>query len=53
MNINMCHKTFADIDIRDPFFQSLIDDYPEFENWFKKRVKRNVRNIVIYKSRAC
>ena len=51
MNINMSHKTFADIDIRDPFFQSLIDDYPGFENWFKKNINEEV--FVQYNSKGC
>ena len=34
---NMKRKTFAEIDLNDPFFQSLKDDYPEFEQWFKRK----------------
>lgn len=37
MNINMNHKTFAEIDINDSFFQSLKKDYPSFEEWYKNR----------------
>jgi len=34
---NIIHKTFAEIDLQDPFFQSLRDDYPDFDNWFRKK----------------
>ena len=37
MNANICHKTFADINIDDIFFQSLKEDYPEFVSWFKRK----------------
>lgn len=37
MNANICHKTFADIDINDAFFQSLKEDYPEFVSWFIRK----------------
>ena len=30
MSANICHKSFADININDAFFQSLKDDYPGF-----------------------
>ena len=32
---NIEHKTFAEIDLQDSFFQSLRDDYPGFDDWFK------------------
>ena len=34
---NILHKTFAEIDLQDSFFQSLRDDYPEFDNWFRRK----------------
>ena len=34
---NIVHKTFAEVDLRDPFFQSLRDDYLGFDNWFRKK----------------
>lgn len=37
MNANICHKTFADIDIDDEFFRSLKEDYPGFVSWFHKK----------------
>lgn len=30
-------KKFRDIDLNDPFFDSLKSDYPEFEGWFFKK----------------
>lgn len=32
---NIIHKTFAEIDLQDPFFQSLRNDYPGFDDWFR------------------
>lgn len=32
---NIIHKTFSEVDLKDPFFQSLRDDYPGFDEWFK------------------
>ena len=34
---NIVHKTFAEIDLQDPFFQSLRDDYVGFDEWFRKK----------------
>ena len=31
------HKTFAEIDLQDPFFESLREDYLGFNEWFKKK----------------
>lgn len=33
----MCHKTFSEIDLNDPFFRSLKDDYSGFEDWFTRK----------------
>ncbi|RED52888.1 hypothetical protein DFP95_12920 [Cohnella lupini] len=33
------HKLFSEIELIDPFFDSLKIDYPEFENWFARKVK--------------
>ena len=30
-------KRFSEIDIADPFFDGLKDDYAEFEDWFRKK----------------
>lgn len=34
---NIVHKTFAEINLQDSFFQSLRDDYPGFDDWFKRK----------------
>lgn len=36
MNNIVCKK-FSEINLEDPFFQSLRDDYPGFDGWFKKK----------------
>lgn len=34
---NMCCKTFGEVNLNDNFFDSLKDDYPEFEDWFERK----------------
>lgn len=34
---NITHKTFAEIDLQDSFFQSLRADYPGFDDWFQRK----------------
>lgn len=34
---NIVHKTFAEVDLRDPFFQTLRNDYPGFDDWFVRK----------------
>lgn len=34
---NIIHKTFAEIDLKDPFFESLRNDYPGFDDWFRRK----------------
>ncbi len=34
---NISHKTFAEINLQDSFFQSLRADYPGFDEWFKRK----------------
>ena len=38
---NIIHKTFAEIDLGDIFFQSLRNDYPGFDDWFKNKGKQD------------
>lgn len=40
MNANICHKTFADINIDDIFFQSLKEDYPKYIRFFILKNRR-------------
>ena len=45
---NIIHKTFAEIDLQDPFFQSLKNDYLGFEDWFRqKKIKMHLYNMKI------
>ena len=40
-------KSFVQIDLNDPFFDSLKRDYPEFETvWFPKGVRENRHALV-------
>lgn len=34
---NIIHTTFAEINLQDPFFQSLRADYPGFDEWFERK----------------
>lgn len=45
---NILHKTFGEVDLKDPFFQSLREDYLDFDNWFMK--KKNQDAFVQYDS---
>lgn len=38
---NLNHKTFADIDINDSFFNTLKEDYPEFCEWYNAHPTRD------------
>lgn len=38
---NISHKFFSDIDLNDPFFQSLRNDYPGFDKWFKSKSQQD------------
>lgn len=38
---NIVHRTFSEIDLQDPFFQSLRDDYLGFDDWFRKKSKQD------------
>lgn len=33
-------RYFKDIDLSDPFFDSLKEDYPGFSEWFEKKKRR-------------
>lgn len=38
---NIIKKTFEEINLQDPFFQSLRADYPGFDDWFKRKSNQN------------
>jgi len=40
-----------DIDINDYFFNSLKNDYPDFEKWFIRKQKENRKAFVTYKNK--
>ena len=48
MNEAITLKRFADIDLNDVFFDSLKEDYPEFEAWFEKKSQDNSKAYVQY-----
>ena len=38
---NIIKKTFEEINLQDPFFQSLRAAYPGFDDWFKRKSNQN------------
>ena len=48
MNVNIKHQRFADVDLSDAFFDSLKQDYPEFDKWFYNHSDRDA--YVLYNS---
>lgn len=41
MNDNIKRQTFEDVDLSDKFFDTLKQDYPEFEKWFYSHLDRD------------
>lgn len=39
-------EKFSNIDLKDPFFESLKNDYPEFSKWYNKKSDRNEQALV-------
>ena len=39
---------FKNISLDDPFFESLKDDYPGFDVWFKKKSLNGDKALVIF-----
>jgi len=37
---------FSTLNVKDPFFASLIDDYPGFEKWFEKKSLQNEKAYI-------
>lgn len=48
MNETIFLRKFADIDLNDPFFDSLKEDYPGFEEWFDRKAKDERKAYVQY-----
>lgn len=44
---NLTYEAFADIDLGDPFFESLKADYKEFPDWFQTKADAGARAYVI------
>ncbi len=42
------YKLFSDIDLRDPFFDSLKEDYTEFIDWYQRKANENKKAFVLY-----
>ena len=45
-------RNFNEINLQDPFFKSLIEDYPEFPEWFKRKGQSGADAYVQYKDNA-
>lgn len=39
---NMVHRIFGEIDLSDPFFKSLREDYLGFDEWFRRKKVQDV-----------
>lgn len=48
MNETIIVKSFKDIDLNDPFFDSLKEDYEGFEAWFEKKSNNEAKAYVQY-----
>lgn len=48
MNNKFQWTFFADCNVKDPFFDSLKEDYTEFETWFEKKAKM-AQKLCIYR----
>lgn len=46
--MNLQKKKFGEIDINDPFFDTLKKDYPEFEEWFRAKSTAGWEAYVLY-----
>ncbi|WP_315090982.1 N-acetyltransferase [Aggregatibacter segnis] len=45
---NLKIKRFSDVDLNDPFFDSLKTDYKEFSNWFMRKADKKECAYVLY-----
>ena len=45
---NLRHSAFGEVDLSDSFFDSLKADYPEFEEWYQKKVDSHADVYVQY-----
>lgn len=49
---NLVLKPFLEIDLKDPFFDSLRANYEGFDDWFNKKASSGARALVYYKDTA-
>jgi len=42
----MKYRKISNIDLNDPFFDSLKADYKEFEQWFNKKALQGERALI-------
>lgn len=47
-NMDLQKQTFSDIDINEPFFDSLRKSYPEFDSWYYKKSKAGATAYTYY-----
>ncbi len=47
MEGNILKKTFSEIDLADPFFDTLKADYKEFEIWYSKKAKERATAYIL------
>lgn len=47
-NVNLRHLAFGEVDINDPFFDSLKLDYPGFEEWYQRKTNAHQDVYVQY-----
>lgn len=45
---NLKFECFSNINLNDPFFNSLKSDYMEFPDWFKRKAEKNEYAYVLY-----
>ena len=38
---NIVNRLFREVDLKDPFFQSLREDYADFDSWFQRKQDEN------------
>lgn len=41
------YVSFSQLDVRDPFFSTLIEDYEGFEGWFEKKSKQGEKAYIL------
>ena len=45
---NIKYKLFSEIDLKDPFFDSLKEDYKEFVDWYQRKANEDKKAFVLY-----